>query len=638
LNALDVAILLGFAAAALALGWRARGVSGENLEQYFLAGRSLSGWSAGVSMAATQFAADTPLLVTGLVATAGIFSLWQLWVYALAFLLLGFVLAPSWRRASVLTDAELAEIRYHGRAAAFLRAAKAIYLGTIFNCTVLAMVLLAAKEIAEPFLLWHAWLPGVLFDPLVGLVRSLGIDFASVSGVGDVWVRSADNVLSVALLLAVTLGYSAMGGLRGVVRTDLLQFSIMMAATAAYAFWVVAEVGGLSAMTDAIRARFADGGPAGMSADQLLAFTPSGAKDASLVVLAVFALQWLVQMNSDGTGYLAQRSMACRSDRDARRAAIVFTVLQVGVRSLLWLPIALALLVLFPPDLSLGIEALRADREGSFVRGIEALPPGLLGLMLTAMLAALASTIDTHLNWGASYWTNDLYARFLSPALLGRRPGARSLVWVARISNLLILALALAIMTQLSSIQSAWRTSLLLGAGLGVLLVLRWLWWRISARGELASILAASVLAPLLLTWPEVGEAERLLWMAVGATGFGVAISILSGPETMEVLVAFYERARPPGFWGPVARAAGVDPAAGPRRLRLGLTAAGLCALSVFCGLTGFGSWLADSPPPRWLPSASLWIASNLLVCAGLVPVWVGLLRRLDEGTSPTIG
>ena len=190
----------------------------------------------------------------------------------------------------------------------------------------------------------------------------------------------------------------------------------------------------------------------------------------------MLAVQWLAQVNADGTGYLAQRTMACRTPRDARIAALVFTWAQVFFRSLLWTVIALGVLVLFPPAPALSGDALQADRELAFVRGMaELLPSGVRGLMVTAMLAALASTVDTHLNWGASYWTNDIVKRFVFARWLGREPSGRALVWVARGASLLILSIALVIMTQLSSIRSAWEASLLLGAGVGVVLVLRWI-------------------------------------------------------------------------------------------------------------------------------------------------------------------
>jgi Na+/proline symporter len=631
LGALDAAILVAFAVYALASGLRARRTASTGLEEYFLAGRSLSGWKAGLSMAATQFAADTPLLVTGLIATAGIFSLWRLWIYALAFLLLGFVLAPSWRRAGVLTDAELAEVRYGGAGAAWLRGVKAVYFGLVFNCAVLAMVLWAAKEIAEPFLRWHAWLPEGLFGAVHAVVEWVGIPFARASASDvDVWVRSADNLISIALLVGLTLAYSTTGGLRSVVRTDLVQFAVMMGAMALYAATVIAEVGGLDAVHAGLESVAPVGGAGGLTRTEVLAFTPAHARDAGLAVLAVFGLQWLVQMNADGTGYLAQRAMACRSDRDARNATIVFTFAQVGLRSLLWLPIGLGLLVLFPPDAALEAGALRADREASFVRGIaELLPAGALGLMLTAMLAALASTIDSHLNWGASYFANDLYGRFFCRAWRGREPSPRALVRVARLSNVLIAIIALTVMTQLSSIQTAWKLSLLLGAGMGVLLVLRWLWWRVNAWGELASIAASAVLAPILLTtFSDDREALRLLWMAGGSTLAGVAASLATAPETRERLCAFYRTARPPGFWGPIATDAGAEPGRDARRLARGLGAVAAAALCVFCLLTGFGSWLAGSPAPAWIPSRPAWIALLIALGALLVPVWISLGKK----------
>ena len=173
LSALDVCIVLAFIGYAVAAGFRNRKRASRNLQEYFLAGRTLSGWRAGLSMAATQFAADTPLLVTGIIAVAGIFGLWQLWIYALAFLMMGFVLAGSWRRAGVITDAELTELRYGERPATMLRGLKAVYFGIVFNCTVLAWVFFAAARIAEPFLLWNQWLPRGVFGPLLAAVEAM---------------------------------------------------------------------------------------------------------------------------------------------------------------------------------------------------------------------------------------------------------------------------------------------------------------------------------------------------------------------------------------------------------------------------------------------------------------------------------
>lgn len=629
---IDAALLIAFVIYAAWTGFSARKRASTGLEEYFLAGRALSGTKAGLSMAATQFAADTPLLVTGLVATSGIFALWRLWIYAIAFLMMGFLLAPAWRKASVLTDAELTELRYGSRVAGGLRAVKAVYFGLIFNCTVLAMVLWAAKEIAEPFLPWHEWISPTIFAPLRDAVHAAGVPFARQIAGGDVWVRSTDNLLSIGAIVALTTLYSATGGLRSVVDTDVVQLIIMMTGTLVYAVYVVHQVGGLSALANGIR-KLGPLGPRHLDADQILAFTPDRAGALGFPLLAVILLQWLVQINADGTGYLAQRVMACRSDKDARFAALLFTGVQVLFRSLLWLPIALGLLLLYPVDpANTGREVFRAAREVTFVTGIkDLLPPGARGLMLTGMLAALASTVDTHLNWGASYFANDLYQRFLCRSWLRRQPSGRELVWVARIANLAILIIAVFVMGHLSSIQTAWHTSLLFGAGLGPLLVLRWVWWRISAAGEIGAIVASTALAPLLLWLLPDREALRLLLMASGATFMGVAVSLIGPPEPAERLREFYRRTRAPGFWGPQASALGESPEVGRRRLLRGTAATATSVVSVFSLLTGIGTWLVQGPPPRYLPSRTAFVALMLVVSLSSALTCLGLIRSKKQ-------
>jgi Na+/proline symporter len=658
---LDVLIVLAFVAYAVWQGFSARRVASQSLEEYFLAGRSLPGWKAGLSMAATQFAADTPLFVTGLVATAGIFYLWRpFWIFALAFLLLGFVLSGSWRRAGVLTDAELTEIRYGSGPAATLRGLKAVYFGVVINCAILAMVLIAATRIAEPFLLWDQWLPAAIFDPVANLIRAIGVPLIPTSETVDgtfildtvswvsvpyadagemVWILSARNLISILAIVAVTTLYSTTGGLRSVVATDIVQLGIMLLGTVVFAGYVLSEVGGLGALTEQIRSSFPQDGSAGMTSDQLLAFTPSQAKGISLAVMATMLVQWLVHMYADGTGYLAQRTMACRTDADAKRASIIFTFVQVVGRSLIWLPIALGVLILFPPAQGLAGELLAADREATYVRGMsDLLPAGMLGLLLTGMLAALASTVDTHLNWGSSYLTNDIFKRFVFPHVLKREPRPRTLVWVARGSNLFILLVALAVMTQLTSIHTAWQVSTLLGAGIGIVLVLRWLWWRMTAWGEIAAIAASLVLAPILLfTVPIEHQGTRLFVMAIGGTLAGVLASYVSGPESTERLTDFYRRAKPPGFWGPIAVASGEAADCAPRKLGRSIAAMLLCATTVFCLLTGLGSWMVDSPAPTWFPWHGPWIALLLVVGLAVIPLWwrLGELgTRSDDSTA----
>ena len=628
---LDVIIIIAFIIYALSSGLVNRKTASKNLEEYFLAGRSQPGWKAGVSMAATQFAADTPLLVTGLIATVGIFGLWQLWIFALAFLMLGFVLAGSWQRAGVITDAELTESRYGRAPAAVLRGTKAIYFGTIFNCTVLAWVFFAGAKIAEPFLLWDQWLPAPVFQIFVDLMQWIGVPLSTLPADDPaVWIKSASNLISIIAIIAVTTFYSATGGLRSVMATDVVQFAIMMLGTLFFAVIIVNEVGGMSAIHEKLQHLFAErAGPEGITANQILAFTPDQAKNASWAVLSLLSLQWLINLSSDGTGYLAQRSMSCRSEKDAKTAAVVFTFSQIIFRSLLWLPIGLGLLILFPPAAGLTGEVLQANREATFVRGMsELLPVGVKGLMLTGMLAALASTVDTHINWGSSYWTNDIYKRFICRTWLKKEPTDKSLVWVARGANLLIIAIALVIMTQLKSINHAWQMSLLLGAGMGVVLVLRWIWWRMNAWAEIAAILMSLVMAPILLIWVE-DQALRLLIIAISSTAAALGAIHWVGPEDRGLLQSFYAQVKPPGFWGPVAEDAGDKD--GPTRLYRGLGAMFVCGLSVFSLLVGFGSWLVHSPPPFWFPWSTAWIVLLLLVGFGLFPIWI----RLGFGLKP---
>jgi Na+/proline symporter len=648
---IDFAIVGGYVAYSIASGLGSRKLASRGLEEYFLAGRSLKGWQAGVSMAATQFAADTPLVVTGMVATAGVFALWRFWVYAFAFLLMALVLGAAWRRSGVLTDAELSEFRYSGKSAAALRGAKAVYLGVIFNCTVLAMVLKATASVTEPFFLWNEWLPQGLYAALEGTVQVLGFplttsgaacaDGACEAGsciagrcVGPAdWVATTNNVLSIGAILAVTTLYSTTGGLRSVVRTDIAQFTLAMGGTFAFAFVVLQHVGGLSGLFEGLAAVYpADrSGPAGLVRSEALAFTPDRAHDVTLALLGVLAIQWICQINADGSGYLAQRTMACRSDRDARQAGVVFTVLQILVRSLVWLPIALGLTLIFPFQQGLEGSLLVASREATYVRGIaELMPPGVQGLLIAGMLGALASTLDTHLNWGSSYFTNDIYKRFVCPHLLRREPSPRSLVWVARLANLGILLLALALMPLMDSIQTAWKASLLLGAGLGVLLVLRWIHWRLNAVGELAALIASLFVAPLLLYLGNHDvlffgdDASRLLTMAGTATAVGLLASLLSAPESHETLSAFYERVRPPGFWGPFSR----RPGASVSRLERGLGATAASAFGIFCILVGVGTLMLRSPPPVFVPDRGVFVALSLLVGLALAALAYRLMRR----------
>ncbi len=617
---LDVSVVLIFIVYSVSVGFALRRAASRGMTDYFLAGRSLKGWQAGVSMAATQYAADTPLLVTGLVATAGIFSLWRLWVYAIAFLMMGFVLGACWRRAQVLTDAEFTELRYAGTGAAFLRAVKAVHMGTLINCTVLAMVLIAATRIAEPFLTWHMWLPESWVHEVAAFLEAVRFRLTALPPDDPmVWIRSADNFISILLIVAFTTLYSTTGGLRSVVATDVVQFSIAMIATAIYAWFVVDHIGGLRQMGDGLVSLYGDA-----SRRALLAFGPPNWSDATLLFISVLAIQWFAQINADGTGYLAQRTMACVTDREAKKAAVIFTFAQVCVRSLLWLPIILGLLVIYPagevPGLGQASESFRVAREGTFAMGIrDLLPVGLRGLMLTGMLAALASTVDTHLNWGASYWTNDLYKRFVMQKLFQRDPHQRELVWIARLSNLGILVIAMTIMARLDSIQTAWHLSLLFGSGLGVVLILRWVWHRINVWSEITAGLSSFMLAPLLLYFfPDTDEGARLLWMVSGSTAAVMIVTLITPPESRETLVRFYDQVRPPGFWKKVAVWAEDKPGRSEKLLRRSLAATVLASLTVFGWVIGIGKLITGFGQGQ-----NLWFAWGMIFAgSAVIPVW----------------
>jgi solute:Na+ symporter, SSS family len=612
---IDVAAVLAFVFVSVGLGWRARTQASRSLPDYFLAGRKLRGWQAGLSMAATQYAADTPLLCTGLVATGGIFLLWRFWIYGFGYLLLAFVFAECWRRARVLTDAELTELRYSGRGVLALRVLKAVYYGTVVNCYFLAMVLIAAVRIAEVFLPWHDWLPGFLYRPMLAWVEFTGWQLgASVTGLSPEQA-SANGLISILLIVGFVFLYSAMGGLRAVVSTDILQFGLMTIGTVAYAILVVVEVGGLDQIGPRLIALYGQARSA-----ELLALMPSA--PLLFPFLALLGLQGLFWISSDGTGYLAQRAMACRADHEARLAGIVLTWVQILGRSVVWLVIAVGLLVLYPFTAEeAAAEGFAAARELTFVTGVkDLLPAGLRGLMITALLAALASTVDTHLNWGASYWSNDLYDRFLCRGWLRREPRGRELVWVARFSNAVILFLAVLVMVNLGSIQATWFVSLVFGAGIGGVLMLRWLWYRVNLYSEVAAIATSLVVAPLTLAFVDQ-EWIRLAIVVIASLGAVIGVTFISPPTDPQRLRDFQARVKPMGWWPPVAPGR----EAGPGELLRRVKRTTLMSGSLFLILVGLIRVLIPVP---WVAGGWGWGA--LVAGVFLVPVWWGSWRDVS--------
>ena len=611
----DFAIVAAFVIYSVTIGFRSRKQASKDLNEYFLAGRSVSGTRAGFSMAATQFAADTPLLVMGLIAVGGIFSLWRLWIYGLAFLMMGFILAAAWRRSGILTDAELVMTRYSARGALALRGLKAIYYGTVINCVVMAFVLIAAVRIFEIFLPWNAWLPAGFYSGVTHVVGATGLVLSSgVTGLEPV-TATTNNILSIVAMLAFVALYSTTGGLRSVIATDVVQLLLMLGGTAIYAWLAVDAAGGFGSIPDRLVDIYGQA-----TADRFLSFAPQP-EDALMPFLVIISLQWFFQMNSDGTGYLAQRTMACRDHQQARLAAVVFTMTQIVVRSLLWLLIGVALLIVYPFDASVPLtEMAIGERELTFVLGMdELLPTGARGLMLTGMLAALASTLDTHLNWGASYWSNDLYKGIWVEGVRGRVADREKLVRVARLSTVVILGIALTIMANLQSIQTAWQISLLFGAGTGAVLVLRWLWERINLWCEVAAIATSLILAPILIYTVEA-EWLRLLSMSAASLLVVIVVAYVAPATRQEKLVEFYKRVRPPGAWRQTSIAAGEDPAEGGAEFRRDLLGLIACAVSVYSWLVGCGWLLLDADQVTYGVVA-------IIVGIAAIPVWLRSLR-----------
>ena len=625
---IDLLIVLAFVVYSISNGFRNQSKASENLEEYFLAGRTIKGWRAGFSLAATQFAADTPLLVTGLIATGGIFMLWRLWIYGLGFLMIGFLLGRSWRRARVITDAELTEIRYSGRAVLALRGLKAIYYGTVMNCTIMAMVLVAATRISEVFLPWHEWLPADFYQGMYNIVKSIGIPLASGAAGLETYIATTNNLLSILIIISFTTLYSTTGGLRSVIATDTVQFSLAMFGTLIYAIVVVIKSGGMGQIVDSLVQLYGKA-----QASQTLSFSPNKV-EALMPFLIIISLQWFFERNSDGTGYFAQRMMSCRSDRDAKMAAFIFTWLQIFLRSLLWLVIGVGLLVIYPFDpASASGETFIAGREILFATGIkDLLPVGIKGIMLTGMLAALASTIDTHLTWGASYWSNDLYKRIINKAWLKRDPSNRELVIIARLSNILILIIALFIMANLKSIQTAWYITLLFGAGTGAVLVLRWLWERINIYSELSAIVTSLIFAPIILFTIDA-EWLRLLLMASISTVVVVTVTLLTRPTAENVLLDFYKRVDPPGFWKNTAKKLNREVTRPVKALKKGVYLTVTTSASLYLLLVGVGKLILPNPGSSMTYS---WIYI-LLGIASMGLWWRMLFSRKNDTDSDTV-
>ena len=584
LTLLDWLVIAAYFALNLAIGlYYARRARGSTAE-FFLSGRDVPWWLAGTSMVATTFAADTPLLVTGIVARYGIAGNWLWWNMAASGMLTVFVYARLWRRAGVMTDVEFAEIRYAGRPAAFLRGFRALYLGLPINCIVIGWVNLAMMKILQV---------------------TLGLDPTRA-----LWALLA--------LLAFTAFYTTIAGLWGVLITDLVQFALKMGMVVALAYYAVRAVGGLSALEEKVRGLDAAAG----SGSRLAFFPATGSAWMPAITLFVYLgviwwASWYPGAEPGGGGYVAQRIFAARNERQGMFATLWFQIAHYAVRPWPWILTALASIVLYPT---------LVDKESGYVRTLmdpQVFPPSLRGIMLAAFAAAYMSTIGTQLNWGASYVVNDVYRRFLRPA-----SSEREYVVVSQAVTVLLMAISIYVTLHLASIEQAWKLLIVTGAGTGGVLLLRWFWWRVNAWSEVAAMTVAAAVSLYLqiaLGWDSDRPRDFAYLMIItvaATTAAWLAVTWLTPPEPAETLQRFYRRVRPHGpGWGPVRRSVGVVSAVGSLRRDLFNALVG-CVL-VYASLFGVGQIL--------LRSIALGI--TLLVVAALAAITIA--RNLDVEVQP---
>lgn len=581
MHPVDWAVVLGYVLLALTAGFWLRRRASADLASYFVAGRKLSGWLIGTSMVATTFAADTPLAVTGLVAEHGIAGNWFWWSFAFSHIAAAFVFSRLWRRAELITDVELIELRYGGRPAAWLRFIRAFYFAVPINCITMAWVIRAMGKIVKLLFPWEKWLPAHAYG------------FLQAHWPQGLAIQSPSEGLSILVGVTIAFTYALLGGLPSVILTDVVQFVLAMIGSVALAVAAVSAVGGLAGLRGRLESVYSG------EAENILSLWP--AADAAWLPLEAFlvflCVQWWAWKYSDGGGILVQRMSAAKDEGHALRGTSFFVLAHYVLRPWPWILVGLAALVIYPlgdPAASGRAALVANDREMAYpVLMVELLPAGLLGVMITGMAAAFMSTIDTHINWGASYLIRDVYQRFLRP-----EASQKQLVRAGRVAMGIILLVALAITTQIGSIAGAWKFLTAMSAGLGLVSILRWLWWRINAYSEMAGLVSAALTALVIYGIygsdpfaADIIPYHQVLVTVVSTSSAAVLLTtVLTAPVGAETLRQFYARVQPVGFWGPVA-----DSASAPMRLGTAVLAWLAASGGVFAMLFGLGEWLLGS-------------------------------------------
>ena len=521
LTILDWLAIAAYFAANIAIGLYYRRRATSSTEDFFVSGRNVTWWLAGTSMVATTFAADTPLAVTGLVARNGIAGNWLWWTYLMSGMLTVFFFARLWRRAGVLTDLELTEIRYSGRAAAFLRGFRAAYLALPINCIIMGWVNKA----------------------MVTILTTVFPDLTKTQA-----------LLIVLGMMLVTSMVSTLSGLWGVLVMDLFQFALKMGMVIILAYFSVKAVGGMDVLMVRLeeidRAKAAASGGSG----SILSFLPD-VGSPWMPVMAFFVLiavnwwaTWFPGSEPGGGGFVAQRMLCAKDEKHSLLATLWFNIAHYAIRPWPWILTALCSLVLYPT---------LVDKEAGFIKTVvdpAVFPPALRGIMLAAFAAAYMSTIGTQLNWGASYVVNDLYKRFVR-----KNAEEKHYVRVAQVVTVLIMVASCVVSYFQESISGAWTFLIAIGAGTGSVFILRWFWWRINAWSEV-SAMAASFVLSLTVSFGfgrPMDDPRLILIVVIGSTVVWLTTTLLTPPENESLLLAFYRRVRPnAALWGPIAQRA----------------------------------------------------------------------------------
>lgn len=512
---IDWIVIICFLLLTIGIGVVLKQKAEGNLADFFLGGRSLPWWVAGVSMVATTFAADTPLWVAEVIAQHGISGNWLWWNMLIGGMLTTFFFARLWRRANVITELEFLELRYSGKPAAFLRGFKAAYLGIFMNVIIIGWVNVALSTIFQVFF--------------------------------DMDAQTATYAVIAAMLLVAI--YSTMSGLLGVAVTDFFQFAIAMGGCIYLAYEVLQHpsVGGIDGLVSQLPEWRLDFFP--IIGDSTSS-SSIGTYSIGLVSFFTFAgvqwwASWYPGAEPGGGGYISQRMMSAKDEKQAQQATLFFQIAHYCLRPWPWIIVGLGALLIYP-DLP------TAEAGKGFVFAMrDILSPGFKGLLLVAFLSAYMSTISTQLNWGASYLTNDIYKRFIAKeaSFESTEKADKQYVAVARIATLIIMLFATISTFNISSIDSAAKFLIESGAGTGLVLILRWYWWRINAWSEIAATLSALMGVIVSRLWLDLEFPMSLLFTTAVCTIGWIITTFLTQPETKATLQAFYDRVTPPGNW-----------------------------------------------------------------------------------------